>query len=713
MTKTYQIKINQGKDAKALDVPQAGSKGQPVTVNAAAGARYQLIDPETGYAPENIRATRQGKDLKISFEGSNTSDLVIQDYYKVSPEGYNGLVGETESGKFYEYIPESAAGMASVPMLADSGQLVGMALGGAEVAPAGAAVGVLAAGLFSPWLLGAGAVAAAAAAGGGSKGAAADTTPPAGQTGALAAVTDSGAKDNITNITKPTIVGKAEAGAAVEVSFRDASGKLTGPYKPTSLDANGNYTLQVPNDLADASVDTKGTQYTPVIKVTDAAGNSSTADGTPFTVDTRAAAVTVLIDADANNDGRITIIENGNSAQKSPLNVTAHFVDPKNVNVGDEVYFQLADGVVQKVTLNPIMVKDGFVRFSFMDAIIDRAVLNVKSWLVDGAQNKSEIANDNATADLAVKVHLESIAGDNMINAAEAITGGVLVKGTATALGSVDLFVGSTEIAKAIQVNADGTWSSQVDGTKFQGGTELTAKLVTKDSAISTDSHAYIYDNVVQVRVTADSSTTKIYTLESKETGGINSVAYKVLTDDMWIPIPSGASVALNSSSSGSPKFLMSDVAGNLYSDYSGSDSVTTVAKYSAINNSINPIDLNISQLLSSANGLSIDNKTLAVKSVNVADGKANMLNIDLLDVLNHGVVDVLNAGLGKSPQFKIDGDSSGDALKLTNNLHGSGGWAAEETVMSNGHAYTHYSGFALGLQVDLLIDQNVKVTIV
>ena len=163
MTKTYQIKINQGKDAKALDVPQAGSKGQPVTVNAVAGARYQLIDPETGYAPENIRVTRQGKDLKISFEGSNTSDLVIQDYYKVSPEGYNGLVGETESGKFYEYIPESAAGMASVPMLADSGQLVGMALGGAEVAPAGAAVGVLAAGLFSPWLLGAGAVAAAAA----------------------------------------------------------------------------------------------------------------------------------------------------------------------------------------------------------------------------------------------------------------------------------------------------------------------------------------------------------------------------------------------------------------------------------------------------------------------------------------------------------------------------------------------------------------------
>ena len=135
MTKTYQIKINQGKDSKALDIPQAGTKGQAVTVKAVSGARYQLIDPETGYGPENIRASRQGKDLKVSFEGSKTTDLVIEDYYKVSAETFNGLIGEAESGKFYEYIPENAAGMASVPMLADAGQVVGMALGGAVRVP--------------------------------------------------------------------------------------------------------------------------------------------------------------------------------------------------------------------------------------------------------------------------------------------------------------------------------------------------------------------------------------------------------------------------------------------------------------------------------------------------------------------------------------------------------------------------------------------------
>lgn len=166
MTKTYQIKINQGKDTQTLDIPQAGVKGQAVTVKAVSGARYQLIDTTTQYGPENIRVSRQGKDMKVSFEGSNTTDLVIEDYYKVSPEGYNGLIGEAETGRFYEYIPESASGLASVPMLAESGQAVGMALGGAEVAPAGAAVGVLAAGLFNPVWLGAGALGAAAAAGG-------------------------------------------------------------------------------------------------------------------------------------------------------------------------------------------------------------------------------------------------------------------------------------------------------------------------------------------------------------------------------------------------------------------------------------------------------------------------------------------------------------------------------------------------------------------
>jgi co-chaperonin GroES (HSP10) len=395
MTKTYQIKINQGKDAKALDIPQAGSKGQAVTVKAVSGARYQLIDPETGFGPENIRASRQGKDLKVSFEGSKTTDLVIEDYYTVTADNFNGLIGEAESGKFYEYIPENASGMASVPMLADAGQVVGMALGGAEVAPAGAAVGVLAAGLFSPWLLGAGALGLAAAGGGGGGGAAAttDTTAPTGQTGALSPVTGSDSAalgDNKTNVPKPTITGKAEAGSTVEVSFVDPAGKVTGPYK-TTADANGNYSLVVPDNLADTSTDTKVTQYTPVIKATDASGNSSTANGTPFVVDTQAATVPVQIDADSNNDGYINSVEKASGTNSATLTL-----DKTKMVAGDVI--TVSDGTTTKtVTLTDSDISAGKVVTTGWTIPGEGQVLTLSAFLKDLAGNVSSLEKDSAT----------------------------------------------------------------------------------------------------------------------------------------------------------------------------------------------------------------------------------------------------------------------------------------------------------------------------
>ncbi|PUE22361.1 hypothetical protein B9Z38_06710 [Limnohabitans sp. MMS-10A-160] len=429
MTKTYQIKINQGKDAKALDIPQAGSKGQAVTVKAVSGARYQLIDPETGFGPENIRASRQGKDLKVSFEGSKTTDLVIEDYYTVTADNFNGLIGEAESGKFYEYIPENASGMASVPMLADAGQVVGMALGGAEVAPAGAAVGVLAAGLFSPWLLGAGALGLAAAGGGGGGGAAAttDTTAPTGQTGALSQVStsDSGKLgDNLTGITKPVITGKAEAGSTVEVSFRDPAGKLTGPYK-TTADANGNYSLQVPNSLVDASTDTKGTQYTPVIKATDAAGNSSTADGTSFVVDTQAPSVAVQIDADANNDGYINAAEKGTAITTS---VTV-ILDKSKMVAGDVIALTNATNTkTETVTLTDADIKAGQIVSKGWELPDEGKQLTVMATAQDLAGNVSAVASDVAKLDLTAPLNNKGIVSltidldtnnDASINAAE------------------------------------------------------------------------------------------------------------------------------------------------------------------------------------------------------------------------------------------------------------------------------------------------------
>ena len=435
MTKTYQIKINQGKDSKIVEIPQAGPKGPAVTVKAVEGARYQLVDPQTGFGPENIRTSRQGKDLKVSFEGSQTTDLVVENYYAVTPEGFNGLIGEAESGRFYEYIPESAAGMASVPMLADSGQVVGMALGGAEVMPTGAAVGVLAAGLFSPWLLGAGALAAAAAGGGGGGGAN-DTTAPTGQTAALSPIAGSDSStlgDNRTNLTKPTITGHAEAGSTVEISLKDTSGKVTGPFK-TTADATGKYSIVVPENLPDTSTDTKGSQYTPIIKVTDASGNSSTVNGTPFVIDTRAVDVmAVMINADTSNDGYISAAEKG-TASTSTLTVK---LDKEKVTDLDVVIFKLSDGtVIDTVKVDPANVVNGVVVVTSAKTVnlpAEGESLSVQAVLLDAAGNESATpATDTATVvkeSLKTALTINPITGDNFFAISDQTAATVTVAG--------------------------------------------------------------------------------------------------------------------------------------------------------------------------------------------------------------------------------------------------------------------------------------------
>ncbi|MGV0960182.1 MAG: Ig-like domain-containing protein [Limnohabitans sp.] len=836
MTKTYQIKINQGQGTQAVDVPQAGPKAQAVAVKAVAGARYQLIDPETGFAPENIRATRQGSDLKVSFEGSKTTDLVIEGYYKVSPEGYNGLIGETQLGKFYEYIPENASGLASVPMLADAGPLVGMALGGAEVAPAGAAVGVLAAGLLSPWLLGAGALAAAAA-GGAGKGGAADTASPSAQTGALAAASDSGAKDNVTDVTKPTIVGKAPAGADVEVSLRDPAGKLTGPYKTTS-DANGDYALQVPNDLVDASDDTKGTSYTPVIKVTNAAGKSSTVDGTAFVVDTRAAAVTLKIDADSNNDGYINAAEKG-SATSTSVSV---MLDKTKMLVGDVI--TLSDGVNTKsVTLTDADISAGqVVSAGWLLPASEGQGVNITATVKDLAANVSAVATDSATLDtvvpnggaaLGLRIDLD-VGHDGTIQASEkgaatttslsasfdpskvsagdavtfsdgtttktvVLTAGDVAQGkvisagwalpaegstmnvtavlkdpaanatqAATDQARIDTTAPNGGAALGLTIDADASNDGAINFTEIGGDNQVTTTRLTatfdktlvavgdvvtfSDSAgkvtkqVTLDANAIgagkvvsegwrlptegftlnvtavlkdAYGNattmatdsaLVDTRVIADVSASYDY-FKAQET-----LAYKTELQGMWQVAQVGDSKYYPNGLNAAVSFMLADSAGNMNAYSVGNPTTTTISSvgYTAVNSSGTPSNLTVSALLANQDGsLYLSSASQGVKTINLADGAFNKLNVDLLDVLNHGVLDALKLNLGSHPQFKIDADLSGDQVRLTNNLRHPGGWTAHETVTDNGHAYTHYSGHALGLQVDLLIDQHINITIV
>ena len=99
--------------------------------------------------PDYIKVKRVGKHLHILFEDETEASLIIEDYYEVMPEGYNGVIGQAENGLFYEYIPEDPRVPGLIPELAEGGRAVNVALGGAEVIPMGAALGVLA---FNPLL---------------------------------------------------------------------------------------------------------------------------------------------------------------------------------------------------------------------------------------------------------------------------------------------------------------------------------------------------------------------------------------------------------------------------------------------------------------------------------------------------------------------------------------------------------------------------------
>lgn len=274
MSKTYQIKTNASQGgSQIIDLTPATGKA-PVKVPAASGARYELIDPATKAAPDNIRVMRKGKDLHIFFDGNTEAGATIENFYVAHTDEQPSLVGSTEAGKLFEYIPESAAPSSVVSQLGETGNAYGMALGGVELAAtSGAAVGLLApvvgAAGFGP-LLGAGALGAAALAGGGGGG---STPAPPVATAKLADASDSGTKgDNKTNINTPTILGTAPAGSTTKVNVK-------GTDYDAKVNADGTLSYNITEHLKDGT-------YTPVIKVTQN-GTTTSYDGTPFTIDTQ------------------------------------------------------------------------------------------------------------------------------------------------------------------------------------------------------------------------------------------------------------------------------------------------------------------------------------------------------------------------------------------------------------------------------------------
>ncbi|MGR3808400.1 tandem-95 repeat protein [Pasteurella testudinis] len=122
------------------------NENQRVILDAQRKVRYELVDENTGFAPENIITQRIGNDLHIFLEDNDTeSDIVIQEYYAegLNEEVTNMIVGQHENGNIYSYVPHTAEESEAISMLADKTSAA-QALGGEEVGALWA---------FSPWWL--------------------------------------------------------------------------------------------------------------------------------------------------------------------------------------------------------------------------------------------------------------------------------------------------------------------------------------------------------------------------------------------------------------------------------------------------------------------------------------------------------------------------------------------------------------------------------
>ena len=600
MAKQFKVLVNTGKaeNNKAIDVQQhAGDKGQPVRIKAQAGTKYQLQelgkDKGKNTAPDYVRAKRNGKNLEITFEDGISPDLIIEDYYDEMPAGYNGVIGQAENGSYYEYIPEDPNPKGLIPELADGVQPTSVALGGTEVSPAGAAVGVLAFPLLAPLGLLGGAAAAAAAAGGGGG----TTNTTATTTGALDAASDTGTKgDNKTNDPTPDLSGKAPVGSTASVT-------INGQTYPVTVNPDGTWKFTQPTNLPD------GTYY-PVLNVT-TNGVTTATNLTPFTIDTTPPTIAITASANALGSGQtatvtFTLSEPSTDFTADDIavtggslsNLTQSTTDPK---VWTATFTPTAGTTPGSATISVASTK-------FSDA--------AGNFNTDGAEaNNTVTIKTNATTYGGLDASSDTgTKGDNLTNDTTPTLSGKVPAGS-----SASVTINGTKYP--VNVNPDGTWSF-TNPTNLPDGTYTpTLDVVTNGQSSSTPLTPFTIDTTPPtIAITASARTlvagetaTVTFTLSEASsdftaadvavTGGtLSNFAQSATNPLVWTATFTPASTGTSASISvASDKFQ--DAAGNNNKDGADANNTVSLTTNALASGQLSPNSDN-------ATGIPNDNKT-------------------------------------------------------------------------------------------------------
>jgi VCBS repeat-containing protein len=568
MAKIYKVLVNDGKgaDANPINVMQSvGDKGEPVRLVAQKGVRYQLQDEAKGKgaAPDQVRVKRVGKNLTLMFDGSQSADVVVEDFYAVGSATDGNLpvlAGLAENGSVYEYIPQDPALGSVTPALADGNTPVLMALGGSALGETFALSALplvaAAAGGVSGWAVAGAAVGTAALAGGGGGGgggAAADTTPPG-----VAKLLVPDAADGSVN------AAEAADGSAVKVSLpadalvgdtvttvltKPDGSKQTLTHVLTAQDiAAKSITQIIPvADLKDANGNYIDGTWVLTTTVTDAAKNVSTPVQSTFVLDTKApetdaetplnpstGKASVVLD-DVPIDGMVTGTVRGD--------FTAG--DKVTLKISDKTYSYTvgADGKFSIPVPHEVLLADADKTIDASLAAHDAAgnlgtVLATKAYEVDGTPPTFE----SLAAATAVN---ENIAAGSVVYQAKATDTGFVAPATATTVSyslkagandsnafSIDAATGDVKLTASPNYEVKNSYNFVVIAKDAAGNTaekEVTLAINNVDEVApgisSSDSPASVNENI--------STNTVVYTVVAKDTdfnstNTENSVTYKL-----------------------------------------------------------------------------------------------------------------------------------------------------------------------------------------
>jgi hypothetical protein len=286
-----------------------------------------------------------------------------------------------------------------------------------------------------------------------------DATAPAAGTGALASASDTGTLgDNKTNDNTPTLSGTAEANATVSIV-------VNGQTYTATANAQGAWSLPATAALPDGT-------YTPVITVTDAAGNSSDpVNGTPFTVDATAPSAPAFALPEAPNGVSATEASNG-----TPIVITL----PANAQVGDTVTTVVTNPNGTTSTLTHVITASelpaaqggtasGSGPFTISQTIPSTALTVQGAWttsttLTDTAGNTSPAAAGSFTLDTAAPAAPAAAlaSGSDTGTAGDGITNDTTptLSGTGTVGDTITVKDGAGNVIATAVVDANGNWSA-------------------------------------------------------------------------------------------------------------------------------------------------------------------------------------------------------------------------------------------------------------